>query len=628
MLKSMDTHRPPLPARPSVPPKLPKPPHPHPPAPGARPEAASEHPVHVSSHLPVWPPQPDAHDADQRLVPLPPPPLGPLDNGLRPHSDTLRPTSRLVVDAAAAPPALEPADAASARRPQSHALQPSAGRGPPSKPPRLRPGTAATPPPTTATAATAAASTAVPAVAEEAPRPPKPPRPTTQALADVRDILRAYADVDAAAEGDQAEPATTAPRLAPHAPRPPPRPSRPPPPLLASNSGPRLRIDTAALHTPGGTSPNSRRRSASFTTSRPTSLVLVGSGAGTATGALAADGEGHAPLAAGGSSSGNSHGPYHLKPLPPAPWRPQTQAPVPLPAGARGRSRDDGSGSLRYLDLVRSIQPSASPAHSPLPAVGDAADDPAADGITDDPIFDLVLCVALQSAWLPPGGRMVTTGRRLLTEGCWVGYGRLDAVPTAVYRYPPAPPPDTDGDVHAHAPTKPSTAARARDRTLATLVAAVPQFCFPDAAAVRPAAGASSKLGSETFSFLLTDGDGAKRFGYCRRLWPAPPSHDAPRWPQVYCLVSSKYVGRVGMHAFAFGWVGVGGARASVVWGWFSDTNAPMCVCVCGTQQRVLAVRTNLGRGGAAAASRAGIRAGVPASCRDPSDAAPRVGRP
>lgn len=60
---------------------------------------------------------------------------------------------------------------------------------------------------------------------------------------------------------------------------------------------------------------------------------------------------------------------------------------------------------------------------------------------------------------------------------------------------------------------------------------AIPQFCFPDARDWVPV----SEYSSETFSFMLTGGDGSRRFGYCRRLLP---SGKGPRLPEVYCVIS------------------------------------------------------------------------------------------
>ncbi len=43
---------------------------------------------------------------------------------------------------------------------------------------------------------------------------------------------------------------------------------------------------------------------------------------------------------------------------------------------------------------------------------------------------------------------------------------------------------------------------------------AIPQFCFPDIDQWKP----TKSYKSESFSFVLTDMMGGRRFGYCRRL--------------------------------------------------------------------------------------------------------------
>ncbi|XP_062512817.1 DENN domain-containing protein 2D-like isoform X2 [Corticium candelabrum] len=59
----------------------------------------------------------------------------------------------------------------------------------------------------------------------------------------------------------------------------------------------------------------------------------------------------------------------------------------------------------------------------------------------------------------------------------------------------------------------------------------VPAFCFPDLDQWKPV----TSYKSETYSFVLTDIEGEKRFGYCRRLLP---SGSGPRLPEVYCIIS------------------------------------------------------------------------------------------
>uniref|UniRef100_UPI00358F2D75 DENN domain-containing protein 2D-like isoform X2 n=1 Tax=Myxine glutinosa TaxID=7769 RepID=UPI00358F2D75 len=61
-----------------------------------------------------------------------------------------------------------------------------------------------------------------------------------------------------------------------------------------------------------------------------------------------------------------------------------------------------------------------------------------------------------------------------------------------------------------------------------TLHRSIPLFCFPDEQYVP-----SKDEQSETFSFVLTNVDGSRRFGYCRRL--LPPGKNVP---EVYCIIS------------------------------------------------------------------------------------------
>ncbi|XP_029428745.1 DENN domain-containing protein 2D isoform X2 [Rhinatrema bivittatum] len=64
-----------------------------------------------------------------------------------------------------------------------------------------------------------------------------------------------------------------------------------------------------------------------------------------------------------------------------------------------------------------------------------------------------------------------------------------------------------------------------------TLLKAIPLFCFPDGSNWSPL----TEYTSETFSFVLTNIDGSRKFGYCRRLLPAG---QGPRLPEVYCVIS------------------------------------------------------------------------------------------
>nr|XP_020638179.1 DENN domain-containing protein 2D isoform X1 [Pogona vitticeps] len=63
------------------------------------------------------------------------------------------------------------------------------------------------------------------------------------------------------------------------------------------------------------------------------------------------------------------------------------------------------------------------------------------------------------------------------------------------------------------------------------LLQAIPLFCFPDGNEWTPL----MECNSETFSFVLTNVDGSRKIGYCRRLLP---SGRGARLPEVYCIVS------------------------------------------------------------------------------------------
>ncbi|KAM8930501.1 DENN domain-containing protein 2D [Pelodytes ibericus] len=63
------------------------------------------------------------------------------------------------------------------------------------------------------------------------------------------------------------------------------------------------------------------------------------------------------------------------------------------------------------------------------------------------------------------------------------------------------------------------------------LLKAIPLFCFPEGNNWTPL----TDYTSETFSFVLTNVDSTRKFGYCRRLLPAGKG---PRLPEVYCIIS------------------------------------------------------------------------------------------
>ncbi|XP_076471126.1 uncharacterized protein LOC143301017 [Babylonia areolata] len=60
--------------------------------------------------------------------------------------------------------------------------------------------------------------------------------------------------------------------------------------------------------------------------------------------------------------------------------------------------------------------------------------------------------------------------------------------------------------------------------------ASVPKFCFPDAAEFQPGPGTAA---SESYSFVLTNIEGDRLYGYCRRIQPPDSS-----LPEVLCIVS------------------------------------------------------------------------------------------
>ncbi|XP_010176416.1 DENN domain-containing protein 2D-like, partial [Antrostomus carolinensis] len=63
------------------------------------------------------------------------------------------------------------------------------------------------------------------------------------------------------------------------------------------------------------------------------------------------------------------------------------------------------------------------------------------------------------------------------------------------------------------------------------LLQAIPLFCFPDGNNWAPV----TEFTSETFSFVLTNVDGSRKIGYCRRLLP---SGRGVRLPEVFCIIS------------------------------------------------------------------------------------------
>ncbi|KAL3842025.1 hypothetical protein ACJMK2_020094 [Sinanodonta woodiana] len=61
----------------------------------------------------------------------------------------------------------------------------------------------------------------------------------------------------------------------------------------------------------------------------------------------------------------------------------------------------------------------------------------------------------------------------------------------------------------------------------------VPHFCFPDASNYKPTSSSSNK--SQYFSFVLTNFDGGRVYGYCRRIMC---SRSGGKFPEVICIIS------------------------------------------------------------------------------------------
>ena len=74
------------------------------------------------------------------------------------------------------------------------------------------------------------------------------------------------------------------------------------------------------------------------------------------------------------------------------------------------------------------------------------------------------------------------------------------------------------------------------------LMQSIPLFCFPDIDLIEATDNALKK---ETYSFVLTDIDGSRRHGYCRRMLT---KGTGKRWPVTYCIISSQYVSTLSFH--------------------------------------------------------------------------------
>ena len=66
------------------------------------------------------------------------------------------------------------------------------------------------------------------------------------------------------------------------------------------------------------------------------------------------------------------------------------------------------------------------------------------------------------------------------------------------------------------------------------LAGAIPLFCFPESAGT-PLSVSESQ---ETFSFILTGGDGTKQVGYCKRFLQDEVNGGSAPSLQCYCIIS------------------------------------------------------------------------------------------
>ncbi|KAL6074727.1 DENN MADD domain containing 1A [Balamuthia mandrillaris] len=88
-------------------------------------------------------------------------------------------------------------------------------------------------------------------------------------------------------------------------------------------------------------------------------------------------------------------------------------------------------------------------------------------------------------------------------------------------------------------PPKDSTSA-AGDK----IASAITRFCFPEAEAPDPKGKIRKKLlsklssHSETFSFVLTEADGSRQFGYCRRMKAPDPKRKTGYVLECFCILS------------------------------------------------------------------------------------------
>ncbi|KAF7693547.1 hypothetical protein HF521_008863 [Silurus meridionalis] len=78
----------------------------------------------------------------------------------------------------------------------------------------------------------------------------------------------------------------------------------------------------------------------------------------------------------------------------------------------------------------------------------------------------------------------------------------------------------------------PKSCSQSQRRDEETCLKAITLFCFPEGVTWAPL----TEYRSETFSFVLTEIDGSRRNGYCRRLLPLGKG---ARPPEAYCIIST-----------------------------------------------------------------------------------------
>jgi hypothetical protein len=70
-----------------------------------------------------------------------------------------------------------------------------------------------------------------------------------------------------------------------------------------------------------------------------------------------------------------------------------------------------------------------------------------------------------------------------------------------------------------------------KDERQKSMISNIPNFCFPDLELIKP----TSKIESKTYSFVLTDINYKKKYGYCRRILKESEKDSLPK---CYCIIS------------------------------------------------------------------------------------------